>query len=105
MILVDSPAPGSKIVSPLTVSGKARNTWFFEGDFPMVIIDANGSVIGQSYCSAQDSWMTKELVAFEGKITFEQPASSGKAVLLLKKDNPTGKPEYDDALEIPVFIR
>ena len=105
MILVDSPAPGSKIVSPLTVSGKARGTWFFEGDFPMVIIDASGSVIGQSYCTAQSPWMTTEFVAFEGKITFKRPASSGKAMLLLKKDNPTGKPEYDDALEIPVFIR
>ena len=85
MILVDSPAPGSKIVSPLTVSGKARGTWFFEGDFPMVIIDASGSVIGQSYCSAQDSWMTKEFVAFEGKITFEQPASRRKSGFAFEK--------------------
>lgn len=105
MIVVGSPAPGSTIASPLTVSGRARGTWFFEGDFPMVIIDANGSVLGQSYCTAQGPWMTKEFVAFEGKITFERPASGGKAVLLLKKDNPTGKPEHDDALEIPVFIR
>jgi hypothetical protein len=104
MILVDSPAPGSKIVSPLTVSGKARGTWFFEGDFPMVIIDASGSVIGQSYCTAQGPWMTAEFVAFKGKITFKRPASSGKAVLLLKKDNPTGKPEHDDVIEIPVTI-
>jgi hypothetical protein len=105
MILVDSPAPGSIIVSPLTVSGKARGTWFFEGDFPMVIIDASGNVIGQSYCTAQSPWMTTEFVAFEGKITFKRPDSSGKAVLLLKKDNPTGKPEHDDAIEIPVRIR
>jgi hypothetical protein len=105
MIVVGSPAPGSAIASPLTVSGRARGTWFFEGDFPIVIIDASGSVIGRSYCTAQGPWMTKEFVAFEGKITFERPASSGKAVLLLKKDNPTGKPEHDNALEIPVLIR
>ena len=49
--------------------------------------------------------MTEEFVAFEGKVTFEKRASIGKAVLLLKKDNPTGKPEYDDVLEILLFIR
>lgn len=105
MIVVYSPAPGSTIVSPVVVRGRARGTWFFEGDFPMVIIDASGRVIGQSYCTAQGPWMTKEFVTFEGKITFEKTTSSGNAVLLLKKDNPTGKPEKDDALEIPLFIR
>jgi len=104
MITVDSPAPGSMIISPLIVSGRARGNWFFEGDFPMVIIDAKGSVIGQSYCTAEGPWMTKEFVAFEGKITFVRPASIGKAVLLLKKDNPTGMPEHDDTIEIPVII-
>jgi len=48
--------------------------------------------------------MTKGFVAFEGKITFEKPVSIGKAVLLLKKDNPTGMPEHDDTIEIPVII-
>jgi hypothetical protein len=105
MIVLDSPAPGSESTSPLTVRGRARGTWFFEGDFPMVIIDPSGGVIGQSYCTAQGPWMTKEFVAFEGKITFKRPASNRNAVLFLKKDNPTGKPEHDDALKIPVLIR
>ncbi len=103
-IVVDAPTPESTVVSPLIVSGRARGTWFFEGDFPMVIIDAGGRIIGQSYCTAQSPWMTKEFVEFKGEITFEKPASNAETVLLLKKDNPTGKPEHDDALEIPLRI-
>jgi hypothetical protein len=34
VIVVDSPAPGTMIASPLEVRGRARGTWFFEGDFP-----------------------------------------------------------------------
>jgi hypothetical protein len=52
MILLDSPAPGSTIVSPLTVRGKARGTWFFEGDFPMVIIAAQSRADGK-HCHRQ----------------------------------------------------
>jgi len=104
-VVVDSPAPGATIVSPLTVSGRARGAWFFEGDFPMSIVDTNGSVIGQGYCTAKGPWMTDKFVPFEGTIAFGKPGSVEQGVLILQKDNPTGLPKHDDALEIPVFIR
>jgi len=105
IIVVDSPAPGETIVSPLTVSGRARGAWFFEGDFPMNIVDTDGSLIGQGYCTAKGPWMTDKFVPFEGTIVFKKPVSVNKGVLRLRKDNPTGLPIHDDALEIPVFIR
>jgi hypothetical protein len=105
LIYVDSPLPGARVTSPLKIRGWARGTWFFEGDFPIVLRDTNGKVIGKKYCTAIGNWMTAEFVRFEGTIAFKTPRSGSKGTLILKKDNPTDKPEHDDALEIPVFFK
>lgn len=113
LIVVDSPAPFSVITSPLTVSGKARGYWFFEGDFPVSITDSEGSVISKWYATAvldpedpESTWMTEDFVPFKGSIEFdltEKIISEG--VVIFHKDNPSDLPEHDDQLEIPVYFR
>ena len=105
LIVVDSPAPGARVSSPLVIRGRARGVWFFEGDFPVVLLDAKGNVVAKRFCTAKGEWMTGEFVPFEGTITFENPVPGGRGTLVLKKDNPTDLPEHDDALEIPLFFR
>jgi hypothetical protein len=104
-IVVDSPSPGALVASPLRVRGQARGTWFFEGDFPLLLTDANGKIIAKGFVTAQDEWMTQKFVPFEGTLKFNKPTSSDEGKLIFKKDNPTGLPEHDDALEIPVFFK
>ncbi len=52
--------------------------------------------------------MTSEFVPFEAVLKFEKPASIkgvvNKGSLILKKDNPSGLPKNDDALEIPILF-
>ena len=105
LIYVDSPLPGSRVASPLRIQGHARGKWFFEGDFPVILSDANGKFIAQGYATAKNGWMTEMLVPFESVIKFKPPGSGSKGTLVLKKDNPTGRPEFDDALEIQVFFK
>jgi len=105
LIDVDSPLPGSRVASPLRIRGHARGKWFFEGDFPVILSDANGKFIAQGYATAKNGWMTEMLVPFESVIKFKPPGSGSKGTLVLKKDNPTGRPEFDDALEIQVFFK
>jgi len=105
LIVLDSPAPGARVSSPLVIRGRARGTWFFEGDFPVLLLDANGNVVARRFCTAKGEWMTKDFVPFEGTLTFEKPVSGGRGTLVLKKDNPTGLPEHDDALSVPLFFR
>jgi hypothetical protein len=102
LIQVDVPLPGARISSPLTLSGKARGTWFFEGDFPVLLLDAQGNKIAESYASAKGEWMTENFVNFEGILHFDDSFSGTRGTLILKKDNPTGLPQFDDALEIPL---
>lgn len=104
-IVLDYPAVASVVSSPLTVRGKARGTWYFEASFPIMIVDWDGKIIGQGIATAQDDWMTEDFVDFEGEITFDQPEYGSRGALILKKDNPSGLPENDDALEVPIFFK
>jgi hypothetical protein len=104
-ILLDSPLPGAPVTSPLTIKGRARGTWFFEGDFPLLLLDAQGQQIGVSYATAKGEWMTENFVDFEGILTFTGSFSGQGGTLVLKKDNPTGLQQFDDAMEIPVYFK
>lgn len=104
LIRLNEPRPNQTVESPLTVSGEARGAWFFEGDFPIILLDADGWIVAQGYASAQGEWMTEDFVPFIGQLEFTladiQVGNSGS--LILQKDNPSGLPANDDALEIPV---
>ena len=102
LIFLDSPLPGTHISSPLTIKGQARGTWFFEGDFPVILFDAQGKKITESYATAKSQWMTEDFVEFEGTLEFNGSVSGQKGSLILRKDNPTGLAKFDDFLEIPV---
>jgi len=104
LIYVDSPLPGSRIASPLKIWGHARGNWFFEGDFPVALVDTDGKMITQGYATAKNGSMTEMFVPFESVIKFKKPRSGTQGTLILKKDNPTDRPELDDALEIPVLF-
>jgi len=102
LIFLDSPLPGTHISSPFTIKGRARGTWFFEGDFPVILLDAQGKKIAESYATAKSQWMTEDFVEFEGTLEFNGSVSGQKGSLILRKDNPTGLAKFDDFLEIPV---
>lgn len=101
-ILLDSPLPGGIVSSPLVIKGRARGTWFFEGDFPLILLDAQGRKMATSYATAKGEWMTENFVDFEGIISFTGSFSGQQGTLILQKDNPTGLTQFDDALKIPV---
>ncbi|MBM3699457.1 MAG: hypothetical protein FJW68_00885 [Actinobacteria bacterium] len=101
LIVVDSPTPGQAISSPLTITGRARGTWYFEADFPIKLFDADGNLIASHYGQAQGEWMTEDFVPFIAEIVFEAPGTE-TGTLVLEKDNPSGLAEHDEKIEIPV---
>jgi hypothetical protein len=106
LIRLDTPRPNQVIESPLTLSGEARGTWFFEASFPISLTNWDGLIIAEGYATAQGDWMTEDFVPFTATLTFVLPELeySNRGTLILQKDNPSGLPEFDDALEITVFI-
>jgi hypothetical protein len=104
LIRVTSPMPGDSIASPMTVSGEARGTWYFEASFPYELRTASGTVIAQGPVQASGDWMTTEFVPFSVDISFPAQPKGSTGTLLLKKDNPSGLPANEDALTIPVVF-
>ncbi len=102
ILKVKAPALRAKVASPLTISGEARGTWFFEASFPVTLLDAEGKTLVEGYAQADGEWMTENFVPFTATLTFTVPSSTLSGTLILKKDNPSGMPENDDAFQIPV---
>lgn len=105
VIVVASPIKDSEITSPLSVAGRARGNWFFEASFPIVLVDSYGNVISESHATAQGEWMTEDFVKFVGVLEFSNFIKGSKGKLILKKDNPSGLPEHDDSVEIPIVFK
>ena len=105
LIRLRTPRAGEEIRSPLVVTGEARGYWFFEASFPMYLVDWDGKIIAQGIAQAQDEWMTEDFVPFEATLTFEMPLYEERGALILRKDNPSGLPEHDDALEVQIFYK
>lgn len=105
LIVITSPLPAMAVSSPFVVAGKARGYWFFEASFPIELRDAQGNVLQTVVAQAEGDWMTEEFVPFTASLIFAKPNSPTPAVLVFKKDNPSGLPENDDSLEIPITIQ
>lgn len=103
LIRVTSPSPQSTLSSPFLVSGKARGNWFFEASFPAVLLDANEKEIAVMPITAQGEWMTEDFVPFSASMMFGT-VTTNTGTLVLKKDNPSGLPEFDAEVRIPIVF-
>ncbi|HEX6977248.1 MAG TPA: Gmad2 immunoglobulin-like domain-containing protein [Patescibacteria group bacterium] len=101
-VIVTSPIYGSKIASPLLISGTVPPGWMFEGTFPVKILDSKRNVIatGIGKETTPGSWQSQNPVQFSAQISFNTTDRSG--FVLIEKDNPSGLPENDKTFEIPV---
>lgn len=102
MIRLELIKPGNLVLPQFTVTGEARGMWYFEGSFPAEVLDKDGKVIAQASASAITDWMTEEFVPF--RVTLDVGAYSGPATLVLKRDNPSGLPENDASLTVPIEV-
>lgn len=110
VIKVSSPAGMSVVTTPLKLTGEARGGWFFEAVAPVSIVNWDGLIIAEGYVTARGDWMTSEFVPFTGELAFVSPYKDGdpdfmkRGTVIFKKDNPSGLPENDDAVEIPILF-
>jgi len=108
LIRVSAPVVDAQVSSPLRVTGVARGYWFFEASFPIVLVDWDGKIIAEHYATAESDWMTEDFVPFTANLDFvspyheEDPEFMSHGTLILRRDNPSGLPENDGAIEIPV---
>ncbi len=104
LIRINSLRPNQTVKSPLTISGQARGYWFFEASFPAKLLDANNNTIAQGIAQAQGEWMTEDFVPFLATIEFNTPQTP-TGTLILQKDNPSGLPEHNNQLIVPIKFK
>src|SRR3989338_6588928 len=109
LVEITSPLPDSVIdlMDPetvVTVTGKARGNWFFEASFPVELLNETGDVLAIGIAQAYGEWMTTDYVPFQASVKFKATIAQTGSIgaLVLRKDNPSGEPAYDDAFTVPV---
>lgn len=100
-VRVSSPRANALAASPMAVRGEARGQWYFEGDFPVRLLDGNGREIAHEIARADGEWMTDQFVPFGVRLTFEEPPT-GTGLLVLDRSNPSGLAENAALAAIPV---
>ncbi len=87
--------------------GSARGGWYFEGTFPVTVTDWDGRIVGEGYATAEGEWMTESYVPFAGSVEVSLPEVSRtypRGTIIFHRSNPSGLPENDAALEIPILF-
>ena len=100
-IIVYSPKPNDVVTSPLIVKGKAKGTWYFEGEFPITLYYGVKDSFVNINAFALGEWMTEDFVDFVVIIDFPVPQDND-GLLELKKNNPSDLEEQNESLLIPV---
>ena len=88
------------MTSPLHVSGVAPANWFFENQFPVRLIGANGEEIASAPAHPRVSWTDPGPKDFDAELTF---SVTGPATLVLEEDMP-GEGAEPRQVRIPVVL-
>lgn len=104
-IRMNYPKADDFIESPMTVSGEAKGTWFFEANAGVQLVDTDGNQLAISNLTAQSDWMTTDFVPFTGTLTFAKPGYGTRGFLIISNDNPSGLPENSKSIKIPVRFK
>ncbi len=102
LITLDILKPGNVVLPKFTVTGEARGYWYFEASFPVEVLDAEGKQLDIEPATAIGDWMTEEFVPF--RVELDLGSYSGPATIIFRKDNPSGLPENDGSLSVPIEV-
>ncbi len=102
-----SIAPGSTITDGQVITGTLTGGYFFEANARASLLDADKNVMTTFPIAATSDWMTAGPVNFKMIVNYavdDTPIRKGPGYLSIHNDNPSGMPENDKYVDIPVII-
>ncbi len=102
-IRITLPMPHAVVQLPVHIAGEARGWWYFEATFPVTIEDLSGNTLFSWYAQADSEWMTEDFVPFSETFIVDIKERT-EAVLILQRSNPSGLPENDAEVRIPLVL-
>lgn len=103
-ISIDNWADDRQVTSPLTITGLVPGSWSHEGSFPVEIIYQNDIGLSGTVAELDGDWMTDEMVPFTAELVLDEHLAGEEISIILRKANPSGLPDNDDSLELPVKV-
>lgn len=104
LIQVTKPLPGEGVNDPIIIEGKARGNWYFEASFPVEVKDADDKLVAGGIATAKGDWMTEDFVPFRAELKFFVRPTTVEGTLVLRNDNPSGLPENEKEVRIPIVF-
>ncbi len=86
-----------------SITGEITGSWYFEGEFPVRILNENMEILGTLHAKTSGDWMTTELVPFEFVLNADIEQKTN-IVLRFEKSNPSGLQENDDYIDVPLVL-
>lgn len=95
----------SKVSGKVSAQGVIKGNYFFEGNIPIFILDAQGQVLLGAYGTATTEWMTGGPVSFNTMLDFTG-LPKGPGYIKIKQDDPSGGESGREIKEIliPIMI-
>jgi Sporulation and spore germination len=93
--------PKVTVACPFLIKGRIPGNWFFEGQFPIKVLDNNQNIT-TIIATASEDWMTTSPVQFEA--SYDCQNCKNNLNLLFEKDNPSGLPQNNDSILVPIVI-
>ena len=104
-IVVNNIVDNQEVLNPLKIVGKAKGNWFFEATFPIDLVDTDGNILASTVATAEGDWMTADFVNFSATLDYSKATNTRRAIIVLNKDNPSGNPDLDQSIFIPVILK
>ncbi|GAM98642.1 hypothetical protein U91I_02277 [alpha proteobacterium U9-1i] len=84
---VEAPIADARVTSPLAVTGLAPGNWYFENQFPVRLVGADGAVLAEAPAHPRVSWTDPGDKVFDATLNFSVTADT-PATLVLQEDMP-----------------
>jgi hypothetical protein len=99
---VDAPVAGARVTSPLAITGTAPGNWYFENQFPVQLVGADGAIIAEAPAHPRVSWTDPGDKVFDATLTFSVTTDT-PATLVLQEDMP-GEDETPPETRVEVVL-
>lgn len=103
-INLQQPTAQEEVDSPLEVVGQAPGNWLFEGQLNIALHSYDGEILAQTTATSNESWMTDDMITFQGQLSFVVP-DDFYGYLVVTKTNPSGIPEQGLQFTWPVKFK
>lgn len=86
------------------IKGDITGNWYFEGEFPVRVLNSEMQILDTLIAYAQDDWMTSDSVPFEVELDFDLTQESD-ITLRFEKSNPSGLAENADYIDFAIRVK